>query len=607
MAVKDQSRAPTAVDPFTAAFGNALPVPSATPNTPPVATSPSPTDPFEAAFGPSAPAGRPRPSAVPPSPVVGYDTMRAHTEDAPPPSNDLGATTALTGNLISGIPVVGPKLKDSIDQGVAWLRSLSSGKPPADELSNIQAASAATDKAHPIAAKTGELGGQVAGYTGLVATAPVAFGIGAASLPAGMTVSGGTNALIAAADAYARGQDVTKAGIVGGAVGAVAPGIGQAVEQLFTGYIRPAVAQLADLAINRYHIPIGPDLISTNPMVRFASSVMDRMPLSGGAAAKEARQIAYNRAVAQTFGENANELDPVTMQRARTRIGRDFEYAAQNTPQIGADAQFGQDLTRIWDEINHPVDRALTSDERNVLAGHFRRILDMFQRGNGSISGQEYQQMTRRGTALSAATESNNPNIRHGAIQLEGALNDALLRFAPPDAAQTLRQARQQWWAMKTVEDLAEISPTGDVSPARMIGKVRANSNDMAYGGGGDLADLARIGSLFLKESPSSGTAERSLIIAAVEALFSGGGAYLAHHPLGFAAGAAVPVALGRAAAMVARSPRIANRLVQSAIHGPGPVMQAARPAVAAGLPAMARPLIQDFTNPDNERGRYVR
>lgn len=561
------------LDPFTAAFGDVskpAPPPSPTP-----AAGEGGEDAFSAAFGTSIAAG-------------GGDVA-----DAPPEAGvDLGMGNALAGSIIEGIPIVGPNLKGGIDQGIAWLRSLSSGRSPEEEYRDIQLDTSRTREAHPIAAEVGHFTGQVAGYGAAVVGAPAAFGIGASSLATGAAVSGTTNALVAAADAYARGEDPLRAAEIGGALGAAGPVVGQAAKTLFTSYVAPEVARLADLAMNKFGIPLGADLLSANPMVRFASSVMNRMPLSGGTKAVAERHKAFTRAVAGLMGENADALTPSVMRNAKARIGNMFEYAAKNTPQVGADAQLGKDWTIILDEIRNPVDRALTQDERKIVEKQLQNVLDLFAKGRGSITGQQYQQITRQGTMLDRALNSTNPNIKHYAIMIKASLDDALLRFAPPDAAQMLATARKQWWVMKTVEDLAEKAPTGEISPSLLMGAVRSNTGTMAYGGGGDIAELARIGQLFLKEAPSSGTAERSLIMKTATELASAGGLWsVFHHPAAAVAGLVVPVALGRIAGGIARSPKLANHLVQSAINGPGTLASGIGSAATAIVPVARQPI----------------
>jgi len=561
-------------DPFSAAFGKIEP--EATP-------SGASDDPFRAAFGDI-------PAAMPPGVAAGK-VKTLNSADVEKPAGP-GSVNAFAGGVIEGLPVVGPAVKSGVDQGVAWLRSLSSGKTPEEELEAIKAMSERTKAEHPIASTAGEITGQLAGYGAGVVAAPTAFGIGM-PLVSGAATSGITNALVAAADAYARGEDPIKAATIGGGLGVAAPVVGRAAQKLFTSYVVPEVARLADLAIHKFGIPLGADLLSSNPMIRFASSVVERMPMTGGTAAREARQAAFNRAVARTIGETDDLLTPAAMSRARTRIGGMFEGVANRTPTIGADSQFGDDLTRILDDIRNPVDRALAADERAVVEKHLNRVIELFQRsGNGTITGRQYQQLTRRGTALDRAAGSANPNIAYYAQQIKSALDDVLSRFAPPEALADLATAKQQWWALKTIEPLAAESPLGNISTAKLMHRVANNSQNMAYGSGGDLADLARIGQAFLKEAPSSGTAERALIGKILTEAGSAAGFWaMFQHPTAAILGLGLPVAVGRAAGAVARSPRIANALVRAAIRGPGPIARGAEYGAAAALPAGRRPL----------------
>src|SRR6202023_3543800 len=90
------------------------------------------------------------------------------------------------------------------------------------------------------------------------------------------------------------------------------------------GTVDPHTALLAQTARNNFGIPVGAGEISSNPTVRFANSVINKLPGSGGSAAREAGQTAFNRSVAETFGENAERITPQVMARARDRIGNVF-------------------------------------------------------------------------------------------------------------------------------------------------------------------------------------------------------------------------------------------------------------------------------------------
>jgi hypothetical protein len=56
----------------------------------------------------------------------------------------------------------------------------------------------------------------------------------------------------------------------------------------------------------------------------------------------------------------------------------------------------------------------------------------------------------------------------------------------------------------KDLSALVEKSVTGDISPTGLMQAVRSSFGDMAYPGGSDLGNRARIGQRFLKEPPDS-------------------------------------------------------------------------------------------------------
>ena len=94
----------------------------------------------------------------------------------------------------------------------------------------------------------------------------------------------------------------------------------------------------------------------------------------------------------------------------------------------------------------------------------------------------------------------------------------------------------------------------------------------MAYGGGGDLGELASIGQRFMKQPPSSGTAERLAALGALGTVASGGNALLQGSLAGAAPGLGiVPAVLGAnrfAVNPLLRSQWLANSLINRSLPG---------------------------------------
>jgi hypothetical protein len=155
------------------------------------------------------------------------------------------------------------------------------------------------------------------------------------------------------------------------------------------------------------------------------------------------------------------------------------------------------------------------------------------------------------------AQSKGDPTVQYYAGQIQKVLNTAMRENAPPEVAATLAQADRQWMAMKTLEDEAEKSPTGSISPTSLMGPVRRS-----FGGGGPLGmayntmpphlvQLAKLGAL-IREPQSSGTAERMMV----------SGSLL--NPLNYPSALAGMVG-GRMMGSVMRSPSMVNMLVNPA------------------------------------------
>lgn len=494
--------------------------------------------------------------------------LKSGPPEATKENTDTATSTAnaALGGAIEGVPIVGPAIKSGTEKLSAKIRSLMYGTPYADELSAVQNYSKQSAEAHPAAATTGEIAGAVAPMLTGAGLAPRAFGVVGPLLErAGF--GAGTNALINAADSAARGgssDDIAHSGAVGAAVGAAAPVVGRAlgvVGNKVLGSSDPAVNALAAKA-ESMGIPIRFPQTSDSPFVAKLSQMAGKLPGSGMDVLHGEQQTAFNRAVSNTFGENADRITPDVMASAKKRIGGEFDTVAKNST-IKFDSALGTDLH----DILHEAGSTLADSETKILHKQVGNILDRVT-GAGEIEGPTYQALTRKGAPLERAMNSSDPNVRHYAGRVKEALDDALERSAPADMVGKLKTARGQYKAMKTIEDLSEKSPTGDISPALLMNPVRQSYGNMAYGGGGQLADLARIGQRFMRQPPDSGT---PLGTAALNLLLGAGGAGVAgynsgYDPISMLKGAALLPATAlaaRGATTLLNRPQSVNALLQ--------------------------------------------
>jgi hypothetical protein len=382
--------------------------------------------------------------------------------------------------------------------------------------------------------------------------------------------------MLAATGAAGQGvTDLTGDPLLGMAATAAVPAAvraGGAVTNRLVGTVDPNTAALAHTARDTFGIPVGAGEISANPTVRFLNSVVNKLPGSGGGAHREATQTAFNRSVAETFGENAERITPQVMARARDRIGNVFEDVANRTPTIHADPQFAVDLRRTIRDAQ----ATMTAGEVEPLIRQVQNIAGLVDPRTNTITGEVYQNLTRRGTPLDRAMQSQNPNIRGAARDIREALDDVMERSATPAAVADLRQARAEWRNLRTVEPLVAKAPTGDISPALLQGRVNTSfkgTHGAAYGGGGDLKQLADIGQRFMKEPPSSGTAERGMLMHLLGGFGSGvAGLAAGLSPKEAAVAMLAPVggaAVGRGVGAALRSESLTNRLINNSLGNP--------------------------------------
>ena len=339
------------------------------------------------------------------------------------------------------------------------------------------------------------------------------------------------------------------------------------------GRVDPNTATLAQTARNQFGIPVGSGEVSSNPTVRFLNSVVNKLPGSGGGAHREEMQTNFNRSVANTFGEDEPSITPQVMAHARDRIGNVFEGVAQRTPVIHADPQLATELRQTITNAQ----ATMTPGEVEPLIRQVQNIASLVDPHTHTITGEIYQNLTRRGTPLDRAMQSDNPNIRASAREIREALDGAMERSAPAEVIDDLRNARREWRNLRTVEPLVAKAPTGDISPALLQGRVNTSfkgTHGSAYGGGGDLKTLSDIGQRFMKEPPSSGTAERGMLMHLLGGLGAGGSAIMAGElPLKAAllgtAGTIGSALLGRGIGAGLRSDTLTNRLINRSLGNP--------------------------------------
>ena len=484
---------------------------------------------------------------------------------------------AVTGQPVEAVQQRQAEIQAQADKNPSFLRRMNNLISPGNVLPS------GDDISAPVLARTGAYEPDSTAGRMLQSGTRAAFGgFAPGAVGGGNMLVNGVRAAPVMAGSGAVGQyagDATGDPLIGAGAAMLVPGAVSAAKgagRASLGTVDPETAALAHSAMNKYGIPLGPGDLSSSVATRFLTSVTNSLPLSGGAGKVAQTQEAFNRAVGSTFGAAENKLTAPVMARARDEIGSKFDTVAQQTRIIP-----DQPLARDFATIVRDAQLGPAGAEARVRA-NMAEIGDRIQRNGGVIDGKTYQDLTRVGSGNKGAgvvqklINDQDPYIRDAGMQMRTAIDDALERHAPPDMVNLLRQARGEWKNMRTVEDLVPKGSPGDISPALLQGRVNMKNKGTygaAYGGGGDLGELAAIGQRFMKAPPSSGTAERS-------ALFAGGAALtnMLVNPsmanIGYSIGApAAGLALGRGANALLHNEALGRGIVDRSLGVSNPAV----------------------------------
>ncbi|MBR0685309.1 hypothetical protein JQ594_05240 [Bradyrhizobium manausense] len=439
---------------------------------------------------------------------------KASPDEAP---IDIGQGRAEGVQLLRGIPVLGAYA----DKAAAALNAAAtpftstpgmSNAPTFKErmVENERRIKIGADKyaeEHPVAAGIEQFAGGTAATAPLAATA---LGARALGLTGGLVqrgIAGATSgAVIGGADAAARSdgdlsQTVKGAG-VGGGVGVLSPFVARVIGAGVNKIMAPAADRATNYLMQRTEalgIPIRPSQVSTSPFINKMDQMVPKIPGSGMGKAIEEQRVGFNRAVANTFGENATHITPDVMAAAKRRLASEF-----NTIERGTTVQFDRPLARQLSSVLNDASGVLEPNQIAPIANRVTEISNLVK--NGEFDGRTFNNMLKKDAPLNRLQKATDPNVRFYASQIRTALQDALERSATPDMAQRYNLARYHYRNLKTVEPLAEKAATGDISPTLLLNEVRKANPNFAYGSGGDIADIARIGQRFMRQPPDSGT-----------------------------------------------------------------------------------------------------
>ena len=318
-------------------------------------------------------------------------------------------------------------------------------------------------------------------------------------------------------------------------------------------------AELAKDAVNRYGIPLSIADTTDSKFVKATANVMADTPLLGmiGGKGPQNKQEAFTRAVSGTFGANTAELTPAARTAAKANIGSKLD-ALWDRNAITVDAPLFQALQQARADA-----AKLPAGGRERVLGWVNDIESQMVPGPGNVPMIPGQVANRYQSTLGRqASTVTDGFVQESLAGLQKSLIGAFNRSIGPNDAGALSEARGQYKAFKTVDELMPKSDAGVAG--RLSGDVPAGLLPGAvaqkYSGPSELGTLAQIGSQFLvNRTPQTGGSPRAMVQNGLLGGLAVGGTSLLNAPA--AAGGAMTAA---ALQVILTNPKLAKYLLNA-------------------------------------------
>lgn len=319
-------------------------------------------------------------------------------------------------------------------------------------------------------------------------------------------------------------------------------------------------------------IPLTPAQATGNPTLKTAEATMATLPLSSGPMERTFRnqRQAFNRAVLERAGIQANEASPDTLNRAFAQIGQEFDNLSAQTV-VNVDRQFAQDIA----DVTQRYGRRLDSNVSGVFRSYIEDIYPALQQAaqpnaRPQIAGDIYKNM-REDLGRSIRGAGQNPPLQRALQGIQDALDDAVERSTSGGLRDAWQDVRRRYSALMTVDRAMQGGTQADRAAGNIpfggLKQAVQQSDPRGFSRGrGQLNELARIGEYLSNKVPDSGTVPRGQMTN----LLTGGALFGGASTLGAGLPAAAGAALTPwAASRLYNSPLMYRYLTNQAVQQP--------------------------------------
>ena len=174
------------------------------------------------------------------------------------------------------------------------------------------------------------------------------------------------------------------------------------------------------------------------------------------------QKLAYNKAIAKTMGEDANQITPAVLSQAKERIGNVYDSIA-NKININADDKFLNNLASLDEEAKN----VLNDSQYGIIDKNIKNIINKASKEGNQISGSQYQTIKRTLDKLSGSADSDVASYARDLKDvLHKGLSDSAETSGNKELVVQLKEANKHWGNMRKIEDIALKDPEGNISPS---------------------------------------------------------------------------------------------------------------------------------------------
>jgi hypothetical protein len=246
-------------------------------------------------------------------------------------------------------------------------------------------------------------------------------------------------------------------------------------------------------------IPVSPAMLTDNKMFQMINSIAENTPLSGSPLKQ--RQTLFNQKLIETIGGDSatKKLTPDIYDKTLDKWGSEIGNLSSKYD-VPPSNKLKSGLAQITEDAGYE-----TTDNARIIDKYVSQLSKLTSDAEAkgeSINGEALRKLrTRLTTQMRSAKDGD---LKQALGNINEVMLDSIESQMTPEDINKFREARSYYRNGMLVRDV--VSPEGEVSPSALMNRMRATSQlkmDMARDRAGDLGDLANIGQLFLKESPT--------------------------------------------------------------------------------------------------------